>query len=135
MIVGPPAAPTTTFTCPFASTAMVGVMDGDKVKVVVGGAGGPTIITATTQVLLDVVDWNLDAQAAIVAPRIHDQWFPEMLGVEPGFSQSTLDALARDGQKVKPAPGPIGKVNVVVRAGKGLDAASEPRSPSGPAGY
>jgi gamma-glutamyltranspeptidase/glutathione hydrolase len=120
---------------PLSSMTPTLVMDGDKVKVVVGGAGGPTIITATTQVLLDVVDWNLDAQAAIVAPRIHDQWFPEMLGVEPGFSQSTLDALARDGQKVKPAPGPIGKVNVVVRAGKGLDAASEPRSPSGPAGY
>ncbi|HTA18701.1 MAG TPA: gamma-glutamyltransferase [Polyangia bacterium] len=120
---------------PLSSMTPTIVMDGDQVKVVVGGAGGPTIITATTQVLLDVVDWNLDAQAAIVAPRIHDQWFPAVLGVEPGLPQPTLDALARDGQKVKPAPGPVGKVNVLVRAGKGLDAASEPRSPSGPAGY
>ncbi len=119
---------------PLSSMTPTIVMNGDQVKVVVGGAGGPTIITATTQVLLDVVDWNLDAQAAVVAPRIHDQWFPEMLGVEPGFAQSTLDALARDGQKIKPVPA-VGKVNVVVRAGKGLDAASEPRSPSGPAGY
>ncbi len=119
---------------PLSSMTPTIVMEGDKVKVVVGGAGGPTIITATTQVLLDVVDWNLDAQAAIVAPRIHDQWFPEMLGVEPGFPQSTLDALARDGQKIKPIPA-VGKVNVLVRAGKGIDAASEPRSPSGPAGY
>ncbi|HEX4405188.1 MAG TPA: gamma-glutamyltransferase, partial [Polyangia bacterium] len=120
---------------PLSSMTPTIVMDGDKVKVVVGGAGGPTIITSTTQVLLDVVDWNLDAQAAVAAPRVHDQWFPAVLGVEAGFPQPTLDALARDGQKIKPAPGPVGKVNVLVRAGKGIDAASEPRSPSGPAGY
>ena len=55
----------------------------------VGAAGGPTIITATAQVLLNVVDWKLDAQAAIAAPRIHDQWFPEVLSVEPDDRRAT----------------------------------------------
>jgi len=119
---------------PLSSMTPTLVMDGDKVKVVVGGAGGPTIITATTEVLLDVVDWKMDAQAAVVAPRIHDQWFPEMLGVEPAIPPATLKALERNGQKIKPVP-MIGKVNVLVRTDKGIDAASEPRSPSGPAGY
>ena len=119
---------------PLSSMTPTLVMDGDKVKVVVGGAGGPTIITATTEVLLDVVDWKMDAQAAVVAPRIHDQWFPEMLGVEPAVPPATVAALARGGQKIKPVP-MIGKVNVLVRTDKGIDAASEPRSPSGPAGY
>jgi gamma-glutamyltranspeptidase/glutathione hydrolase len=119
---------------PLSSMTPTLVMDGDKVKVVVGGAGGPTIITATTEVLLDVVDWKMDAQAAVVAPRVHDQWFPEMLGVEPAIPPATIKALAAGGQKIKPVPA-IGKVNVLVRTDKGIDAASEPRSPSGPAGY
>jgi gamma-glutamyltranspeptidase/glutathione hydrolase len=119
---------------PLSSMTPTLVMDGDKVKVVVGGAGGPTIITATTEVLLDVVDWKMDAQAAVVAPRIHDQWFPEMLGVEMTVAPATIKALERNGQKVKPVP-MIGKVNVLVRTDKGIDAASEPRSPSGPAGF
>jgi gamma-glutamyltranspeptidase/glutathione hydrolase len=119
---------------PLSSMTPTLVMDGDKVKVAVGGAGGPTIITATTEVLLDVVDWKMDAQAAVAAPRIHDQWFPEMVGVEPGIPGATTTALARGGQKIKPV-GAIGKVNVLVRTDKGIDAAAEPRSPSGPAGY
>ena len=119
---------------PLSSMTPTLVMDGDKVKVAVGGAGGPTIITATTEVLLDVVDWKMDAQAAVAAPRIHDQWFPEMVGVEPGIPGATTTALARSGQKIKPVPA-IGKVNVLVRTDKGIDAAAEPRSPSGPAGY
>ena len=119
---------------PLSSMTPTLVMDGDKVKVVVGGAGGPTIITATAEVLLDVVDWKMDAQQAVVAPRIHDQWFPEMLGVEPAIPAATIKTLAAGGQKIKPVPA-IGKVNVLVRTDKGIDAASEPRSPSGPAGY
>jgi gamma-glutamyltranspeptidase/glutathione hydrolase len=119
---------------PLSSMTPTLVMDGDAVEVAVGGAGGPTIITATTEVLLDVVDWKMNAQAAVVAPRIHTQWFPEALGVEPPVPPSTIAALSRSGQKVKPVP-MIGKVNVLVRAGGGIDAASEPRSPSGPAGY
>jgi gamma-glutamyltranspeptidase/glutathione hydrolase len=119
---------------PLSSMTPTLVMDGDRVKVAVGGAGGPTIITATTEVLLDVVDWKMDAQAAVAAPRIHDQWFPDMVGVEPGIPGATTTALARGGQKIKPVPA-IGKVNLLVRTDKGIDAAAEPRSPSGPAGY
>jgi gamma-glutamyltranspeptidase/glutathione hydrolase len=119
---------------PLSSMTPTLVLDGDKVKVVVGGAGGPTIITATTEVLLDVVDWKMDAQAAVVAPRIHDQWFPEVLGVEPSIPPATVAALGRTGQKIKPVP-MIGKVNVLVRTDRGIDAAAEPRSPSQPAGY
>jgi gamma-glutamyltranspeptidase/glutathione hydrolase len=119
---------------PLSSMTPTIVMDSDKVRVVVGGAGGPTIITATTEVLLDVVDWKMDAQAAVVAPRIHAQWFPDAVGAEPALPPATVTALGRTGQKVRPVP-MIGKVNVLVRTDNGIDAASEPRSPSGPAGY
>jgi gamma-glutamyltranspeptidase/glutathione hydrolase len=100
----------------------------------VGGAGGPNIITSTTQVLLNVVDWKMDAQAAVTAPRIHHQWFPDVLNVEPAVPREAAAALEKGGNKVKEIPG-SGKVNLLVRTDSGIDAAAEPRSPSGPAGY
>jgi gamma-glutamyltranspeptidase/glutathione hydrolase len=119
---------------PLSSMTPTVVLEGDKVKLVVGGAGGPNIITSTLQVLLNVVDWNMDAQAAVTEPRIHHQWFPDMLGVETAVPKEATAALEKDGHKLKEVP-ISGKVNLVVRTAKGLDAASEFRSPSGPAGY
>jgi len=107
----------------------------EGVRLVAGAAGGPTIITATTQVLLNVVDFKMDAEAAISAPRIHDQWFPEVLLVEPEIPRDVIDGLVARGQKVKEIPH-VGVSNLIVRsASGGLEAAAEPRSPSQPAGY
>ncbi len=60
---------------------------------VVGAAGGPTIISATAEVLLNVVDWKLDAQAAVAAPRIHDQWFPDLLMIEGDIPRDVTAGL------------------------------------------
>jgi gamma-glutamyltranspeptidase/glutathione hydrolase len=109
-------------------------IEGDRVKVVVGAAGGPTIITSTAQVLLNVVDWKLDAQAAVSAPRIHHQWFPEMLGVEPEIPRDVIENLERRGHKTREFPH-IATVNVLVRVDGAIEAGAEPRSPSAPAGY
>lgn len=119
---------------PLSSMTPTIALDGDRVRVVVGAAGGPTIISATAQVLLNVVDWKLDAQAAVAAPRIHDQWFPETLMVEPEIARDVLDGLERRGHKIREVPH-IGTVNVLVRTDRGIEAGAEPRSPSGPAGY
>jgi gamma-glutamyltranspeptidase / glutathione hydrolase len=115
-------------------TPTIAVEADGRVKVVVGAAGGPTIITATAEVLLNVVDWKLDAQAAVAAPRIHDQWFPDQLMVEDDIPRDVTDGLARRGHKIKAAEH-IGTVNVLVRTDKGIEAGAEPRSPSAPAGY
>jgi len=120
---------------PLSSMTPTIALDADgKVRVVVGAAGGPTIITAVAQVLTNVVDFKLDAQAAVAAPRIHHQWFPEILGVEPEVAPDAIDALKKWGHKVKDIPH-IGTVNALVRTDAGIEAAAEPRSPSSPAGY
>jgi gamma-glutamyltranspeptidase / glutathione hydrolase len=120
---------------PLSSMTPTIAVDADgRVQVVVGAAGGPTIITATAQVLMNVVDWKLDAQAAVAAPRIHDQWFPETLAVEPEVARDVVDGLTRRGHKVQEAPH-IGTANVLVRTPAGIEAGAEPRSPSQPAGY
>ena len=115
-------------------TPTIALDDAGRVRVVVGAAGGPTIITSVAQVLMNVVDWKLSAQDAIAAPRIHHQWFPELLGAEPAIGADVTAGLGTRGQKVKTFPH-IGTVNLLVRTDTGIEAAAEPRSPSKPAGY
>ncbi len=121
---------------PLSSMTPTIVLSGDSVKLVVGAAGGPTIITATTLTLLNVVDWKMDAQAAIAAPRIHHQWFPEVLMVEPEVfaTRDVVDGLTKRGHKVREIQH-IGVSNLIVRMNGIWEAAGEPRSPSAPAGY
>ena len=68
------------------------------------------------------------------APRIHHQWFPEVLGVEPEIGADVIAGLGKSGHKVKTFPH-IGTVNLLVKTDSGIEAAAEPRSPSKPAGY
>ncbi|HEY5088970.1 MAG TPA: gamma-glutamyltransferase [Polyangia bacterium] len=120
---------------PLSSMTPTIAVDGTgQVRVVVGAAGGPTIISSTVEVFLNVVDWKLDAQAAVSAPRIHHQWFPDLLGIEADIPRDVVVGLERRGQKLKEFPH-IGTVNVLVRTEKGIEAGAEPRSPSSPAGY
>jgi gamma-glutamyltranspeptidase/glutathione hydrolase len=119
---------------PLSSMTPTIVLDGDRVKMVVGAAGGPTIISSTTQVLLNVLDFHLDAQAAVSAPRIHHQWLPDALMVEPDISKDVRDNLEKRGQTVRELPR-IGVSNLIVRTDHGLETASEPRSSGSPNGF
>jgi gamma-glutamyltranspeptidase/glutathione hydrolase len=115
-------------------TPTIAVDHDGQVKVVVGAAGGPTIISSTIQVLSNVVDWKLDAQAAVAAPRVHDQWFPDLLMFEGDIPRDVQVGLEKRGHKLKEMPH-IGTANVLVRTDKGIEAGAEPRSPSQPQGY
>jgi gamma-glutamyltranspeptidase/glutathione hydrolase len=98
--------------------------------VVAGGSGGPLIISATLQTLLGIVDFDLEPAAAIGAPRIHDQWMPPVLAAEPAIEPAVLDDLRRRGHTVRPLPF-AGAVQVVVRRGRELQAAADPRKGGG----
>jgi gamma-glutamyltranspeptidase/glutathione hydrolase len=119
---------------PLSSMSPTIVLDGDQVKMVVGGAGGPTIISGTLQVLLNVLDYKMDAQAASAAPRIHHQWKPEVLTLEADVAQDVIDGLTRRGHKTATRDS-LTLVNVIVRTPEGLEAAAEFRSGGAPAGY
>ena len=67
------------------------------VVLAVGGAGGPRIITGTLQVLLGVVDRGLSPAEAVGAPRIHHQWLPQDVYVEPAFPADGTEALRAEG--------------------------------------
>ncbi len=60
-----------------------------KLYMVLGSPGGPTIINTVFQIILNVIDFGMDIQEAVDAPRIHHQWLPDYLIAEQ-------DALVRD---------------------------------------
>ena len=68
----------------------------------IGSPGGRTIINTVLQVILNVVDFEMDIGEAIGAPRIHHQWFPDVLNLEKfGTSSDTIRLLEMFGHEVK----------------------------------
>ena len=64
----------------------------------VGSPGGPTIINTVLCIITNVIDYEMNIQQAIDAPRIHHQWLPDELTGEPfGLSGDTQRALTTRG--------------------------------------
>jgi gamma-glutamyltranspeptidase len=99
------------------------VLAGRRPELVVGGSGGPTIITGTLQVLLGVVVFEHSVRAAVDAPRIHDQGAPLPLAVEPPIPAPVRQALARIGHQVREVPA-LGAVAAVGLGADGTPAAA-----------
>src|SRR5215510_9364007 len=75
----------------------------------VGSPGGPTIINTVLDVITNVIDYNMNIQQAIDAPRIHHQWLPDELVYEPyGLSGDTQRALTSRGHKLVKKPRYLG---------------------------
>lgn len=73
----------------------------DKLFLVLGSPGGPTIITTVANLLMGVIDYGLDIQQAVDAPRFHNQWLPDKTVVErKRFSPDTLKLLKAEGHTI-----------------------------------
>ncbi len=86
---------------PLSSMTPTFVTRDEKVILSLGGSGGPFIISGALQVLLNVVDFDLTANDAVAVARVHDQWMPPFLLVEPGIAAPVREALAAYGHPVK----------------------------------
>ncbi|MGH9946181.1 MAG: gamma-glutamyltransferase [Pyrinomonadaceae bacterium] len=74
----------------------------------VGARGGPRIISAVMQTVINVIDHGMNIQDAIDSPRIHHQWLPDEIMYEPfGISPDTQKILASYGHKFAARPGSI----------------------------
>ncbi len=83
-----------------AMTPTIVLRDG-KLFLVLGSPGGPTIITTVANVLMGVVDFGMNIQEAVNAPRFHHQWLPDALRLERGFSPDTIKLLEGMGHKLQ----------------------------------
>jgi gamma-glutamyltranspeptidase/glutathione hydrolase len=82
-----------------AMTPTIVLKDG-KLFLVLGSPGGPTIITTVANVLIGIVDFSLDIEEAVNAPRFHHQWLPDQILVEDRLSPDTMNVLRSKGHKL-----------------------------------
>jgi gamma-glutamyltranspeptidase/glutathione hydrolase len=112
-----------------APTVVTG--EGGGLELVLGAAGGPTIITSVFEILSDVVDFGLDVTSAVNAPRFHQQDFPDVVMFEKGGLEDTLRGpLSAMGYTFKERPH-IADAPAIGRASGHFIGAAEPRRSGG----
>jgi gamma-glutamyltranspeptidase/glutathione hydrolase len=72
------------------------VAKGGKPVLVTGSPGSRTIINTVLCVVVNVVDFDMDVRAAVDAPRMHHQWFPDQLWLEKADGQDELVAKLKE---------------------------------------
>ena len=87
---------------PLSAMAPTIVLKDGRLFMVLGSRGGPRIITAVAEVLVSVIDYGMNIQQAVDAPRFHHQWMPDVLRVEKdGLSPAVGNRLAAMGHKIE----------------------------------
>jgi gamma-glutamyltranspeptidase/glutathione hydrolase len=86
---------------PLSSMTPTIVVHDGKPVMVLGSPGSSKIITTVANVLMGVVDYGMNIQEAVNAPRFHNQWLPDVLNVEKWFSPDTLNVLRQMGYNVQ----------------------------------
>ena len=111
---------------PLSSMTPTIILQGDHPVLIVGASGGPRIISATFQTILNVLDFRMPLKKAVGSPRIHHQWMPNELVVEKKIFQDTRKSLERKGHTVKERSS-LGVVQAIyVKRGK-ISAEADPR--------
>ena len=118
---------------PLSSMAPTIVLKDGQLFMVTGSPGGSTIISTVLESILNVVDFGMNMQQAVDAPRLHHQWLPDVVSVEPGYltpqSQTALSAM---GYTIKERS-PWGADEAILRnpATGLLEGANDNRRPAG----
>ncbi|MBD1920228.1 gamma-glutamyltransferase [Microcoleus sp. FACHB-831] len=121
---------------PLSSMTPVIVTENGKLRMAAGSPGGSTIITTVLQVVLNVLEYGMDASSAVSAPRLHHQWLPDQSRMDKfGFDAATIEELRRRGHKIEET-NPWGNANAIVVTPDGfLEGAADARGEGSPNGY
>jgi gamma-glutamyltranspeptidase/glutathione hydrolase len=122
---------------PLSSMTPTIILKDGKPFLVLGAPGGPMIITAVLQVILNVIDFGMNVQDAIDFPRIHHQWKPDRLNTESTVSPDAVAQLQRMGYSTHTAdPGEQARVEAILIGDGRLQGGHDGRSIIGKAeGY
>jgi len=87
---------------PLSSMSPTIISKDGKPFMVIGSPGGARIITITLEAILNVIDHGMNIQEAVDAPRIHHQWLPDKVFMEPyALSPDTRKLLSAMGHNVQ----------------------------------
>ena len=115
---------------PLSSMSPTFVFDDRKLIAVLGSPGGSTIPSAVAWVIREMIEGRQSGEEAVRSPRVHDQWVPNVVQVEPRFDRATLPADLVPLSK-KPQF-PIGRVQMVVLERAGWQGVSDCRDEGEP---
>ena len=119
---------------PLSSMCPTIVTKDGKLYLVLGSPGGPTIINSVLQVILNVIDFRMNAQQAVDQTRIHHQWMPDSLSIENTVSPDTVDLLRQRGHEVR-LVGAMGEVAAIRIDGQWIEGAPDGRVEATAKGY
>lgn len=114
---------------PLSSMSPTIVEKDGKLWLVTGSPGGSRIITTVVQILVNTIDFKENIAEATHAPRFHQQWTPDELRVEKGFSPDTLQLLRAKGQHVSVQPVMGSTQSIMMMSDGAFSGASDPRTP------
>lgn len=84
-----------------------------RLFMVVGSPGGSTIITSVLQNIMNVIEYDMDMQSSVAAPRFHHQWLPDQVFLEEErFDSTIILGLENMGHTIK-LRWPIGRVDAI----------------------
>lgn len=119
---------------PLSSMTPTIITQNGKLFMVVGAPGGSRITTGVMEVILDVLDFHMNAQHAVDLPRFHHQWKPDVLYLQDGFQHDTEEALKKMGYEVKSTNG-VARVEAIVARDGLLEGGTESRGHGKVSGY
>ena len=120
---------------PLSSMTPTIVMKDGKPFLITGSPGGSRIISTVLQIITNVIDFNLAVDQAVSAPRVHHQWQPDELYVEPGISPEILEGLVKRGYQVVLTPPQTSANSIEITADGYVGAADRRTRGSLAAGY
>ena len=88
------------FKRPLSSMTPTIVFEEDEPILATGSPGGSVIITAVLQFLLNTLVFEMEISDATIAPRVHQQWGPDILFLEKGFDMNAGKEIESYGQKI-----------------------------------
>ena len=88
------------FKRPLSSMTPTLVFEEDEPIIATGSPGGSVIITAVLQFLLNTLVFEMEISDATIAPRVHQQWGPDILFLEKGFDMNAGKEIESYGQKI-----------------------------------
>ncbi len=112
---------------PLSSMSPTILLKDGKPFLVTGSPGGSRIITTVLQIIVDVIDRNMDIARAVSEPRVHNQWMPDQVYVEPAVAPELIEGLRARGDKVVEQR-PVTSANSIMITPQGIMGAADPRT-------
>ena len=115
---------------PLSSMVPTMLFGEDGTAIATGSMGGSRIITGVLQTIVNIIDHEMNIAEAAAAPRMHHQWYPDRLQLEPGFSPDTIRILKERGHEVLDSTYSMGSTQTVSFQDGLFRGASDTRRPN-----